>query len=108
CAGTGRARGGRDHRLAPQRQAQAGRRGAADAQPEKVPSVPDAAGLAPARSRRCRTEAQTRPADGAVLMYAFRLPPDAGELEFRDAAKRALARSLPPADIAFVAHNAGI
>jgi len=41
-------------------------------------------------------------------MYALRLAPDAGAEAFRDAAKRALAHGLKPADIAFVAHDAGI
>jgi uracil-DNA glycosylase len=41
-------------------------------------------------------------------MYALRLPPDAGNNDFRDAAKRALAHDLKPRDVAFVAHDAGI
>jgi len=41
-------------------------------------------------------------------MYALRFSPDAGEAEFRDAAKRALAAELSPRDLAFVGHDSGI
>lgn len=40
-------------------------------------------------------------------MYALRLDPDAGESEFRDAAKRALAHDLEPRSVAFVSHHGG-
>jgi DNA polymerase len=40
-------------------------------------------------------------------MYALRLAPDAGDDAFRDAAKRALAQELKPADIAFIAQGSG-
>ncbi len=40
-------------------------------------------------------------------MYALRLSPDADDAAFRDAAKRALAHDLKPADVAFVAHASG-
>lgn len=41
-------------------------------------------------------------------MYAGRLPLDADETAFRDAAKRALSNDLKPADVAFVSHECGI
>ncbi len=40
-------------------------------------------------------------------MYALRLPADADDIAFRDAARRALAHELRPADLAFVAHGSG-
>jgi uracil-DNA glycosylase len=41
-------------------------------------------------------------------MYALRLPSDADDVAFRDAAKRALAHELKPRDVAFVRHDTGI
>ncbi|HEY8950696.1 MAG TPA: UdgX family uracil-DNA binding protein [Rhizomicrobium sp.] len=41
-------------------------------------------------------------------MYALRLARDAIDADFREAAKRALARDLAPRDVAFISHDSGI
>src|ERR1700761_2182557 len=41
-------------------------------------------------------------------MYALRLPLDADDAAFRDAAKRALSNGLKPSDVAFVSHDSGM